>query len=329
MTERDSRVLTPWVIGHRGAPGHRPEHSRASYETAIRLGVDAVEPDVVLSADGVPMVLHETELSATTDVAARPEFAERRTVKVVDGDRREGWFAEDFTSAELQRLRRHERWPHLRPESAAAEGGAVLTLAELIRLVDDTAVGTECALVIELKHSDHLRALGLDLERAVIDVLAEHPRPDGGTRTVMVESFEPEALRRIRAAGFAGQCALLREGASLAEVLEQAAAAFGPAGRDRDAPAYLSIDKDLLLQHPRGAEAAVRAVRQEGWRLLVWTLRPENAFLAPRYRLGSDPAAHGDHVAEWRELIAAGVDGVFVDHPDLFARALAPAATAG
>jgi len=316
------------VIGHRGAPGHRPEHSRASYETAIRLGVDAVEPDVVLSADGVPMVLHETELSATTDVARRPEFAERRTVKVVDGSSRDGWFAEDFTSAELQGLRRHERWPHLRPGSAASEGGAVLTLAELIGLVDDTA-GGECALVIELKHSDHLRAHGLDLERAVIDVLAASPRPDGRTRTVLVESFEPEALRRMRAAGFRGDSALLREGGSLAQVLEQAESAFGRAGRDGDGPAYLSIDKDLVLQHPEGAAAAVRAIRDEGWRPLVWTLRPENTFLAPRYRRGDDPAAHGDYVGEWRELVEAGVDGVFVDHPDLFIRALTPTATAG
>lgn len=289
--------------------------------------MDAVEPDIVLSADGVPMVLHETELSATTDVASRPEFAARRTVKVVDGASREGWFAEDFTSVELQGLRRHERWPHLRPESAATEGGAVLTLAELIGLVDDTA-GGECALVIELKHSDHLRAHGLDLERAVIDVLAASPRPDGATRTVLVESFEPEALRRMRAAGFPGDTALLREGGSLAQVLEEAQAAFGPAGRDGDAPAYLSIDKDLVLQHPEGAAAAVGAVRDEGWRPLVWTLRSENTFLTPRYRRGDDPAAHGNYVGEWRELVTAGVEGVFVDHPDLFARALAPAVTA-
>jgi glycerophosphoryl diester phosphodiesterase len=92
---------TPLVIGHRGAPGYRPEHSRSSYDLALEFGVDAVEPDIVVSADGVLVVRHENEISGTTDVADRIEFKDRRTTKTVDGAELTGWFAEDFTWDEL------------------------------------------------------------------------------------------------------------------------------------------------------------------------------------------------------------------------------------
>jgi glycerophosphoryl diester phosphodiesterase len=82
----------PLVIGHRGAPGYRPEHSRSSYTLALAMGVDAVEPDVVVSRDGVLVVRHENEISGTTDVAERAEFADRHTTKVVDGIELTGWF---------------------------------------------------------------------------------------------------------------------------------------------------------------------------------------------------------------------------------------------
>uniref|UniRef100_UPI003A88C359 glycerophosphodiester phosphodiesterase family protein n=1 Tax=Leucobacter sp. BZR 635 TaxID=3378705 RepID=UPI003A88C359 len=95
----------PMVIGHRGAPGYRPEHTESAYRLACDLGVDAVEPDVVVTRDGVLVVRHENEISGTTDVAARKEFAKRRTTKVVDGKRLTGWFTEDFTWAELSTLR--------------------------------------------------------------------------------------------------------------------------------------------------------------------------------------------------------------------------------
>jgi glycerophosphoryl diester phosphodiesterase len=105
----------PLVIGHRGASGHRPEHTLASYELAARLGADFLEPDLVATADGVLVARHEPELSATTDIARRPEFAGRRTTRVVDGTSRTGWFVDDLTAAELHTLRAVERLPALRP----------------------------------------------------------------------------------------------------------------------------------------------------------------------------------------------------------------------
>src|SRR3954471_24270380 len=110
-----TRLPRPVVIGHRGAPAYRPEHTVASYDLAIELGAELIEPDVVVSRDGVLVVRHESELSLSTDVAARAEFADRRTTKEVDDRVCTGWFAEDFTLAELRTLRAVERMPELRP----------------------------------------------------------------------------------------------------------------------------------------------------------------------------------------------------------------------
>ncbi|HCU78030.1 MAG TPA: glycerophosphodiester phosphodiesterase, partial [Microbacterium sp.] len=104
----------PLIIGHRGAPGYRPEHTRGSYELAIEMGVDAVEPDIVVSNDGILVIRHENELSTSTDVADHPEFAQRRTTKRIDGLDHVGWFAEDFTWDELATLRCRERIPGIR-----------------------------------------------------------------------------------------------------------------------------------------------------------------------------------------------------------------------
>src|ERR1700710_143275 len=109
--------LAPVVIGHRGAAGYRPEHTLASYRLAIRLGADYIEPDLVATRDGVLVARHENEISGTTDVAAHPEFASRRTTKVIDGVAATGWFTEDFTLRELRTLRATERLGAIRPQN--------------------------------------------------------------------------------------------------------------------------------------------------------------------------------------------------------------------
>jgi glycerophosphoryl diester phosphodiesterase len=104
----------PVIIAHRGASGERPEHTLAAYQLAIDQGADFIEPDLVLTRDGVLVARHENDISQTTDVADKPEFADRKTVKMIDGERHEGWFTEDFTLAELKTLRAKERLPELR-----------------------------------------------------------------------------------------------------------------------------------------------------------------------------------------------------------------------
>ena len=125
------------VIAHRGASGYRPEHTAAAFELAIALGADAVEPDLVATADGVLVIRHENEISTTTDVASRSEFAGLRTTKVVDGTTLTGWFTEDFTWEQLSTLRATERLPHLRPRNTSHVGSGILRFADLLRLLDE------------------------------------------------------------------------------------------------------------------------------------------------------------------------------------------------
>src|SRR5215207_1417224 len=127
---------TPIVIAHRGVPGERLEHTRPSYLLAIEQGCDYIEPDVVMTKDGVLVVRHENEISGTTDVVDRPEFADRNTTKTIDGIEVTGWFTEDFTLAELKTLRAKERLPELRPANIRFDGMfAVSTLDEVLALV--------------------------------------------------------------------------------------------------------------------------------------------------------------------------------------------------
>src|SRR3954466_10993050 len=110
------------IIGHRRGWGYRPEHTLASYRLAAEMGADYIEPDLVSTRDGVLVARHENEISGTTDVAAHPEFADRRTTKVVDGVDLTGWFTEDFTLAELRTLRAVERIPAVRPGNVTFDG---------------------------------------------------------------------------------------------------------------------------------------------------------------------------------------------------------------
>ena len=124
------------IIAHRGASAERPEHTLAAYELAIDQGADYIEPDLVATKDLVLVSRHENELSGTTDVASREEFEDRRRDKTIDGQKVAGWFAEDFTLAELRTLRAKERIPSLRPANARFDGlYQVPTLADIVKLV--------------------------------------------------------------------------------------------------------------------------------------------------------------------------------------------------
>src|SRR4051812_22826246 len=191
-----TRPARPVVVGHRGAPAYRPEHTAASFELAIDLGAALIEPDVVASRDGALVVRHETELSLTTDVAARPEFAGRRTTKLVEDVPTSGWFAEDFTLAELRTLRAVERMPRLRPLNTAYDGRfGILTLAEVIALARERSTAERPIRVLaELKHvSDDLPMA--ELVSAELHRL-EAAHADG---TVVLQSFEAAVLRGVRA----------------------------------------------------------------------------------------------------------------------------------
>src|SRR3712207_1426213 len=168
-----TRLPSPVVIGHRGAPAYRPEHTVASYDLAIDLGAEVIEPDVVISRDGVLVVRHESELSLSTDVATRPEFADRRGTREIDGELCVSWFAEDFTLAELRTLRAVERMPELRPLNTAYDGHfGILTLAEVVELARTRSTAErQIRVLAELKHPRWSVEHGLPMAELVSEEL--------------------------------------------------------------------------------------------------------------------------------------------------------------
>ncbi|PPF68872.1 glycerophosphodiester phosphodiesterase [Clavibacter michiganensis] len=209
-----ARRPRPLVIAHRGASGHRPEHSAAAVRLGFAQGADAVEPDLVASSDGVLVIRHENELSGTTDIADRPELADRRTTRLVDGVERTGWFTEDMTWAEIRTLRCRERIPAVRPGSARHDDEeTVLSLPDLLRIIDQESArhGRPLGMVAEIKHATHFRALGLPLDELLARDLGAHGWAEDASR-LTVESFERDVLLRVRARGVAARLVYLLEG---------------------------------------------------------------------------------------------------------------------
>jgi len=316
------------LIGHRGASGYRPEHTRAAYELAFALGADAVEPDVVATRDGVLVVRHENEISGTTDVAKRPEFAARRTRKLIDGAMLTGWFTEDFTWAELATLRTRERMPKTRQANSSFDGTQpMLRLRDLFELVNRLAqTGTAPrGIVAEIKHASYFASVGLPLDELFAAEVAE---AGWNTERLTVESFELGVLASLRERGIRGKRIFLLEdsGQPHDEI----------ARHGENAPFYadylsstglaeltdrvdgVSVPKSLILTD-LGASFLVDAAHAEGLQVYCWTLRPENRFLHPDFRRGTRKADWGDWQGEFGAILATGVDGVFTDHPDLAA----------
>src|SRR3954464_4257943 len=187
-----ARLPRPIVVGHRGAPAYRPEHTAAGYELAIDLGAEVIEPDIVISRDGALVVRHENELSLSTDVAEHPEFADRRTTKVIDEAPCTGWFAEDFTLAELRTLRRFGRMPELRPLNTAYDGHfGILTLAEVVDLARRRST-PERPIRVLAEHRSPGWATDHGLPPAELGA-GEMGRldADGADGTVILQSFDP------------------------------------------------------------------------------------------------------------------------------------------
>lgn len=313
------------VIGHRGASGYRPEHTRGSYELALALGADAVEPDIVATKDGVLVLRHENEISGTTDVASRPEYADRRTTKRIDGLSLTGWFTEDFTWAELSTLRAVERLPQLRQASSSFDGVyPILRLRELLDLLDDAAArgGRDIRLVAEVKHPTYFASIGLPLDELIAAELSGWNSPD----RLIVECFEQDVLRRLKGHGIRGRFVYLLESKGSAPDLvasfgrkalpysaQLTASGLARLAREVDG---VSVDKSLLLDGAGTTDLVARA-HAAGLTAYTWTLRPENRFLAPAHRRGSAPRDWGDWRSEFSLVLSTGVDGIFVDHPDL------------
>ncbi len=316
----------PLVTGHRGASGHRPEHTLASYELAARMGADYIEPDLVATRDGVLVARHENEISGTTDVAEHPEFAARRTTKVIDSATITGWFTEDFALAELRTLRAKERIPALRQHNTIYDGryrvptfDGVIWLAKRLTL----ELGRPIGIYPETKHPSYFRSIGLALEDPLVAALRE-AKLDKRHSPVFIQSFEVGNLkaldRRIdvplvqllgartqRPADDTRTYAQLATPAGLAAIAEYADG-VGPS-KDYIVPRDATGTSLPVTSFVPDAHAA-------GLLVHPYTFRNENNFLALELRRGSDPAAWGNAIAEYEQFFGLGVDGLFSDYPD-------------
>lgn len=332
----------PIVIAHRGASGYRPEHTLASYQLAIEMGADFVEPDLVSTRDGVLVCRHENEIGGTTDVAAHPEFAARRTTKTIDGVTAEGWFTEDFTLAELKTLRARERLPQLRPGNAEFDGRfEIPTLDEVIDLVqrESASRGRTIGIYPETKHPSWFASLGLALEEPLLAAL-ERAGWTEADAPVFIQSFETENLRMLHTRTRVRLIQLMEAGGRPFDFTRRGdprtyADMATPEGLAEIATYAQGIGPDKALVIPRGADNRLAApsslvtdAHAAGLLVHPWTFRSENYFLPADFHAG-DPAApnfprlHGDAPAELATFFAAGVDGVFADFSDVAVKVLA------
>jgi glycerophosphoryl diester phosphodiesterase len=322
--------VRPLVIGHRGTAGYRPEHTLGSYELAIELGADYIEPDLVSTKDGVLVARHEPEISQTTDVADHPEFAARRTIRVIDGVSTTGWFTEDFTLAELRTLRAKERIPAIRQHNTLYDGRyQVPTFQEVIDLAKRASrqFHREIGIYPETKHPTFFRGIGLPLEPALARTLNQNGLNRPGAK-VFVQSFEVgnlQALHRVL------QVPLIQLLSATGAPYDFVAAGdprgyadlITPIGLRQVARYAAGIGPDKNMIVPRDATnhlltptTLVRDAHRAGLLVHPYTFRNENTFLPADFSRGTDPTGYGNAFGEDELFFSLGVDGIFTDNSD-------------
>lgn len=332
---------SPIVIAHRGASGYRPEHTEAAYRLAVAQGADYIEADLVMTRDGVLVSRHENEIGRTTDVAGHPEFADRRVTRAIDGETFDGWFVEDFTLAELKTLGARERNPHQRTGSAAHDGEQpVLTLDEIIAIAREEGErrGRPVGLYIELKNPGYHASIGLPMEQALVDALQV---ADLNTRDapVIIQSFWPQALVALKPLTPVRLMFLLNSVSPPEDILRANGISawsdvYSAEGLKRIATFAEIVGPETGLIFPRDpggrslpATTFVADAHAAGLLVHVWSVNAENPYLPLELRRGdpSEPGYDGrpgDAATLVRALAAAGVDGLFTDHPDIAVSAL-------
>ena len=309
-----SQAGVPLIIGHRGASGYRPEHTIESYRLAIEQGADVIEPDLVMTKDRILVARHENEIGATTDAAAK--FPDRKRTKIIDAQSTTGWFAEDFTLAELKQLRARERL-HFR--SHRFDGRfEIPTFEEILVFVrrEERRLGRRIGIYPETKHPSYHESLGLPITDSLLSVLARHGYRDR-SEPVFIQSFESANLRAARP----------KTKLRLVRLIEAAGPLIKPAGLREIAGFADGIGPSKDLVQPIGPDGSlgrptslVADAHAAGLFVHVWTLRADPAFLPKGYA--------GDPAAEVRRMVELGVDGFFTDFPDLARRVILPAQAA-
>lgn len=276
------------VFGHRGASGYRPENTLEAFALAFEQGADAIECDLVPTADGELIIRHDNYLSDTTDVASRPEFAHLKRVGIVGWQQeREDWFCEDFTLAQLKTLRATERLPELRPGSAKFDGQfEIPSLDELFAA--EFANGQH--LILEVKHGAYFASKGLPVAAIMARKLAESDWRERGI-TLTIESFEFKMLEQLqRVCGPVGDFVYLVDTWSDPALNAKSAEVFDG----------ISFNAELVW----GSEL-IELAQARGLKVFVWTARAEDA----------------ENTIEeyYAKFILSGANGIFADQPDLLA----------
>jgi glycerophosphoryl diester phosphodiesterase len=359
---------TPLVLGHRGASGDRPEHTLAAYKKAIADGADFIEPDLVVTKDGVLIARHEPLLAVallntdgtirrdasgnpvlntgdtSTDVATRPEFADRLRIKNLDGTNFAGWWAEDFTLAEIKQLNAIERIPAIRGTTFNNDGLKVPTLAEVIALVKEVEAetGRKIGIYPETKHPTFFLNQGFNTSQLLVDTLKANNFTDPSR--IFIQSFEVGNLKALNTtimptagidipliqlfggsgrpfdfvvSGDARTYTDLSTATGLAEIASYAVG-IGP-NKQRIIPlATVDRNNDGRPDDLNGDGAIsdgdrvtgtptslIADAHKAGLLVHAYTLRNESFFLPASY--------NGDPGAEYRQLIDLGVDGFFTD----------------
>jgi glycerophosphoryl diester phosphodiesterase len=340
-----ARDHKPIVIGHRGASGYVPEHTLTAYFIAIQQGADCVEPDLVMTKDGVLVARHENEIGGTTNVADKPEFASRRVTRSIDGVSITGWFTEDFTLAELKTLRAKERIPNQRPANTRFDGMfEVPTLEEVLVLVQ--AVNSErwreaggrdgrrfkpVCVYPETKHPTYFQGIGLAMERPLVRLLHRYGYR-GKKAPVFIQSFEVANLKELskltdlplvqllNAAGRPWDFTVKGDPRTYADMAT-------PAGLAEIAryASGVGVNTNLMIPLAGGflgtPTTLVTDAHAKGLIVHGWTFRAENAFLPQDFRSSSDPNAFGDLAGQIKRFLDLGMDGFFTDQPNIGVRA--------
>jgi glycerophosphoryl diester phosphodiesterase len=313
----------PLVIGHRGAAGHRPEHTIASYELAIDYGADFIEPDLVSTKDSVLIARHENDISGTTDVAQK--FPERRTTKTVDGKAINGYFTEDFTLAEIKTLRAKERLPCRNQGWNGVYD--IPTFQEVVDLAKRRSreTGRIIGIYPETKHPSYFRSFGLALEPPLIKALNANGYTDADA-PVFVQSFEVQNLKDLSKLTKVRLVQLMDE--NRLRPYDFVTAGDQRTYSDLMTPSALAaiasyargigpFKRSIVPQGSNGALLAptslVADAHKVGLVVHPYTFRDKPAFLTPDYQL--------DPIKEYLQFYALGADGVFSDFSETAVRA--------
>ncbi len=346
--DNDSSTATtskPLVIGHRGASGYLPEHTLESYQKAIDMGADFIEPDLVATQDGFLIARHEPNITNTTDVADHPEFAARKTKKVVDGVEEEGWFASDFTLAEIKTLYAKQAFSE-RDQSFNGKY-RIPTLDEVLDLAksEGSKVGRTVGVYPETKHPTYHQNLNLALEDRLLATLKKYNYTDANS-PVIVQSFEVSNLKYLNSKTNVrlvqlidaddvkpdGSISLVapydkpydfavaKDPRTFADLLTPAGLKEIKTYADGIGPwkPYLLPSKQVDLNNDGKmderdrvllpATDVIKNAHAAGLIVHAYTFRNEPRRLASDY--------NGDPKAEYKKMFALGVDGVFSDFPD-------------